>query len=112
MIGEVFRDPQKIIRRKEGSKLPKGTFFSRNLTVLRKLSGMTQREAARFIGVNEKSYQSWEYGYSSPSTHAAYIAICNAFQMFDLYAMISRDLNSEELGMAGDKEYNKGDKKF
>lgn len=112
MIGEVFKDPQKIIRRKEGSKLPKGTFFSRNLTVLRKLSGMTQREAAQFIGVNEKSYQSWEYGYSSPSTHDAYIRICNAFQMFDLYAMISRDLTSDELGMGGDKKYNGADKEW
>jgi len=97
MIQEIIKDPQKIIRRRENSKLPEGTHFSKNLTVMRKMAGLSQTEAARFIGVPEKSYQSWEYGYSKPGKIEFLMKICEAFQMYDLYAMMSRPLKTREI---------------
>lgn len=84
----------------KGKRKPVSTPFSRNIVALRKAMGVTQREVASGVGVDLKAYQQWEYGYAKPSDLHLFIRLANFHQFFDLYALISRDLNEDELSLS------------
>jgi len=49
--------------------------YRHNLRKARKAKGLTQKEAARAVGVSVRTWMSWEYGVRTPSLkHACRVA--------------------------------------
>jgi DNA-binding XRE family transcriptional regulator len=54
--------------------LPVGDGLSERLKRARWLKGLTIKEAAKLVGVNESTFGDWEIGKSAPSLHGSEIA--------------------------------------
>ena len=65
--------------------------FGERLKELRKMKGLTQRELADILGINEVSYQRYEYGLSYP-TFKKLIIIADYF-MVSIDYLVGRSNN-------------------
>lgn len=65
--------------------------FGERLRELRKMKGLTQRELAEILGINEVSYQRYEYGLSYP-TFKKLIIIADYF-MVSIDYLVGRSNN-------------------
>lgn len=65
--------------------------FGERLRELRKMKGLTQRELADILGINEVSYQRYEYGLSYP-TFKKLIVIADYF-MVSIDYLVGRSNN-------------------